>query len=225
MDYRQIAELLLQSGQELAKKGQNMAEAELRLPPAGPEREAMLQTLGKSAAAGGLLALLFGTGFGRKLAGPALKLGSLAALGGVAYGAYQKWQGQSAGAAGQPIDQLTGPAAADRSLLLLKAMVAAAKADGHIDAAERTRIDQQLAALALDPETLAFFKSELDQPLDVKALAASADSPVAATEVYLTSLLVIDEKNEQERAYLEALARELNLANDLVTAIEAHANA
>jgi uncharacterized membrane protein YebE (DUF533 family) len=224
MDYRQIADLLLESGQALARKGQTMAEQQLHLPPEGPEREAMLKTLGKSAAAGGLLALLLGTHIGRKLTGPAVKLGGLAALGGIAYQAYQKWQG-NAEMAGNTIDQLSGPAAATRSLALLRAMVAAAKADGHIDAAERTRIESQLAALALDAETVAFFKEELEKPLDLQAVAAGADSPAAAAEIYLTSLLVIDDQDAQERAYLQNLAQELKLAPDLVAAIEAQAAA
>lgn len=224
MDYRQIADLLLQSGQELAQKGKAMAEEKLQLPPEGPEREAMLNTLGKSAAAGGVLALLLGTGIGRKLTGPALKLGGLAALGGVAYQAYQKWQGQTAGT-GTSIDQLSGPAAAARSVALLKAMVAAAKADGHIDDTERTRIESQLSTLALDADTVAFFKEELAKPLDLKAVAAGADSPTAAAEIYLTSLLVIDEQSPKEKAYLQALAQELKLAPELIAEIETRAKA
>jgi uncharacterized membrane protein YebE (DUF533 family) len=219
MDYRQIADLLLESGQELARKGQSVAERQLQLPPEGPERDAMLNTLGKSAAAGGLLALLLGTRAGRKLTGSALKLGSLAALGAVAYRAFQKWQGET-GDAGTSIDQLTGPAASARSLTLLKAMVAAAKADGHIDAAERQRIEDRLSTLALDAETVAFFRDELERPLDAQAVAAAADSPTAAAEIYLASLLVIDEHNDQEREYLENLARELRLAPELVAAIQ-----
>jgi uncharacterized membrane protein YebE (DUF533 family) len=224
MDYRQIADLLLQSGQELAKKGQTMAEQQLQLPPEGPEREAMLKTLGKSAAAGGVLALLLGTGIGRKLTGPALKLGGLAALGSVAYNAYQKWQGHS-GEGGTPVDQLIASDAANRSLALLRAMVAAAKADGHIDERERVRIETQLGALDLDAETVTFLKEELAKPLDVKAVAAGADSPAAAAEIYLTSLLVVDDQDEKERAYLQDLARALNLAPELIASIESQAKA
>lgn len=224
MDYRQIADLMLESGQELARKGRSMAEQQLKLPPEGPEREAMLNTLGKSAAAGGLLALLLGTRPGRKVTGSALKLGSLAAIGAVAYRAFQKWQGRT-GEADTSIDQLTGPAASTRSLALLKAMVAAAKADGHIDAMERQRIEDRLSALALDAETVAFFRDELEQPLDAKTVAAAADSRTAAAEIYLASLLVVDDQNVEERAYLDQLATELGLAPDLVEAIHAQTNA
>jgi len=80
-----------------------------------------------------------------------------------------------------------------------------------------------LGALALEPETVAFFKEELAKPLDLKEIAAGADSPAAAAEIYLTSLLVIDQQNEQERAYLDDLAKELKLTPELVAAIESQA--
>jgi uncharacterized membrane protein YebE (DUF533 family) len=224
MDIQAITDLLLQSGQELAKKGQDLAAEKLQLPDSGPERDKALETLGKGAAAGGLLIALLGTGVGRKLTGTTLKLGSLAALGTVAYQAYQNWLGKTE-QPGTPVSQLSGPAAATRSLALLKATIAAAKADGHLDDTERARIEAQLGKLSLDPESLAVFKAELDKPLDVKDVAAGADSPAAAAEIYLISLAVIDEKSEQERAYLQSLASELKLSPELVTALESSAKA
>ena len=223
MDYRQITDLLLQSGMELAKQGQVMAEQKLQIPETGPEREALLSGLGKGAAAGGVLALLLGTDIGRKLTGSTLKLGSLAALGGVAYQAYQKWQSQAADAEGTPIDQLKGQEAETRSLALLKAVVAASKADGHIDDAERARIEQQLQNLSLDAASIEFFKKELEKPLSAKEVAAGVESPAAASEIYLASLAVIDEQNDMERTYLQDLAKELKLPPELVAALETQA--
>jgi uncharacterized membrane protein YebE (DUF533 family) len=153
-----------------------------------------------------------------------LKLGSLAALGTVAYQAYQNWQGKS-GSPGTPVNELTGPAAATRSLALLKATIAAAKADGHIDEAERSRIEAQLGKLSLDRDGMEFLKAELAKPLSAKEVAASADSPAAAAEIYLISLAVIDKKNEQEHAYLQSLASELKLSEDLVKSLESSVSA
>jgi len=228
MDTRSITDLLLQSGQELARKGQTLAEQKLQLPEAGPERDALLKGLGKGAALGGVLALLLGTGIGRKLTGPALKLGSLAAVGGLAYQAYQNWQnkqGVIGPEAGTPVDKLSGPAAEQRSLALLKATIAAAKADGHIDEGERARIGGQMETLALDAETLKLFKDELAKPLSARDIAAGADSPTAAAEIYLASLVVMDEQNDKERAYLRELAKELNLSQELVTLLESQTKA
>ena len=224
MDIQAITDLLLQSGQELAKKGLALAEEKLQLPASGPERDKALETLGKGAAAGGLLVALLGTGAGRKLTGTTLKLGSLAALGTVAYQAFQQWQGQT-DQPGTPVTELSGPAAGTRSLALLKATIAAAKADGHLDDAERARLEEQLGKLTLDADTLALFKTELEKPLSAREVAAGADSPAAAAEIYLISLAVIDEKNEQEHAYLQSLASELKLTPELVTALESGAKA
>ncbi|MBM4200813.1 MAG: tellurite resistance TerB family protein, partial [Gammaproteobacteria bacterium] len=191
MDSRSIIDLLLKSGQDLVNQGRELAEEKMKVPEAGPERDAMLAGLGKGAAVGGVLALLLGTGTGRKLTGSALKLGSLAAVGGLAYQAYQQWQrGQtgSSGDPGVPVDQLSGPAAEQRGRTLLRAMIAAAGADGHIDDGERGRIEQQLQALALEGATLEFLTEELSKPLGVADIAAAADSPAAAREIYLTSL-------------------------------------
>lgn len=226
MDSRSLIDRLLQSGQEWVSQGRDLAEAKLKVPEAGPEREAMLSGLGKGAAVGGVLALLLGTGAGRKLTGTALKLGSLAAVGGLAYQAYQEWQrqrGVASGEAGVPVDQLSGPAAEQRGRTLLRAMIAAAGADGHLNDAERSRIEQQLQTMALEGATLELFRAELHQPLGVADIAAAADSPAAAREIYLTSLSVIDGDNEQERAYLRDLAAALELPPDLVAVLESQA--
>jgi uncharacterized membrane protein YebE (DUF533 family) len=224
VDFQAITDLLLQSGQELAKKGQALAEEKLQLPESGPERDEALEKLGKGAAMGGLLVALLGTGAGRKLTGATLKLGSLAALGTVAYQAYQNWQGKT-DQPGAPVSELSGPAAATRSLALLKAMVAAAKADGHIDDAERARIEIALGKLSLHRDSLEFFKTELEKPLSAKEVATGADSPAAAAEIYLISLAVIDARNEQEHAYLQSLASELNLPSELIAELESGAKA
>ena len=225
MDFQAITDQLLKSGEELAKKAQALAEEKLQIPEKGPEREKMLENLGKGAAAGTLLVTLLGTGAGRKLTSTTLKLGSLAALGSVAYQAYQNWQGNTGEAPGTHVSELSGTAAASRSLVLLKATIAAAKADGHIDAAEQVRIEQQLSALTLDRDSQEFFKTELSKPLDVKDVAAGADSPAAAAEIYLISLAVIDNKNPKEAAYLKSLASELKLSEELVAKLESGAQA
>ena len=217
MDFQAITDLLLQSGQALAKQGQALAEEKLDLPASGPEREQALERLGKGAAMGGLLVALLGTGAGRKLTGTTLKLGSLAALGTVAYQAYQNWQGKTE-PPGNPVGTLSGSDAAARSLVLLKAMIAAAKAD-------QASIEAQLSALLLGRDSLEFFKTELEKSLSAREVAAGADSPAAAAEIYLISLAVIDAKDEQEQAYLQSLASELKLSPELVAELEAGATA
>jgi uncharacterized membrane protein YebE (DUF533 family) len=228
MNAQGLLDQLLRSGRELTEKGQNLAEQKLGIPKEGPDRDAALSNLGKGAAMAGTLAVLLGTRAGRAVGGAAVKLGSLAAIGGLAYKTYQDWQGKQGQAAAEPAapaGQLAGQQAEQRSRVLLKAMIAAAKADGHIDEAESGKIDKHLEQLGLDRDTLHFVKAELAKPLDVKDVAAAADSPETAAEMYLTSLLAIDIDSEQEKHYLSELAAALKLAPALVTALENRAKA
>ena len=227
MNTKALLENLLQSGKELAAKGQAVAEEKLGLPAEGSDRDAQMSGLKKGAIAGGLLALLLGTRSGRKLTGTALKWGSLAAIGGVGYKAYKKWQEQQGATEelGSPILELNDEAAEKRSTILVKAMIAAAKADGHIDAEEISRIKGELAEMNLDATVASLLESEIAKPLSVAEVAAEADSPAAAVEMYLASKLVIDDENVQERTYLNDLARELQLPGQLIEQVDAESNA
>ncbi len=223
METSKLLDQLLQSGQEWIEKGQKWVEEKADIPAEGPEREAALKGAAKGAAAAGLLALLLGTRSGRKLTGLAAKLGGLAALGGLAYQTYQGWHGVKStkpAEPGTPVGKLTGDEAEKRSRLLLKAMIAAAKADGHIDDQERKRIADQAKNSGIDDETLKFIEEQLSAPVDATAIAAEADSQEAAAEVYLVSRLVIDVANDQEQAYLRQLSQALALAPDFVAELE-----
>ncbi len=94
-------------------------------------------------------------------------------------------------------------------------MIAAAKADGTVDDKEKEMITQQLAKLNLG-DSASVFAEELNKPLDIKAVAAGADSPATAAEIYLISRAVLDVNNPQEQNYLDQLAKEMNLAPELV---------
>jgi uncharacterized membrane protein YebE (DUF533 family) len=227
MDTRALLDQLLQSGRDFAEQTRSAAEKKLDIPANGPDRETKLDGIGKGVALGGLLALLIGTQTGRKVTGSAVKVGGLAAIGGLAYKAFRDWQAQAGGApspqAGATIDQLAGPQAEQRSQVLLKAMIAAANADGHIDDRERAQIDQQLKALPIDSPTIDFVRDELAKAASPVEIAAHADTPEAAVEIYLVSLAVIDDQNERERAYLQQLAAELKLDPALVATLELQA--
>ncbi len=220
---------LADKGKELAEKGKELAQqgveyAKDQLPPPGPERDKMLKNLGVGAAAGGLLALLIGTKSGRKVLSPAVKLGSLAALGGLGYKVFTEWQkSQGLEVTGQPIANLTGTQANDRSMAIIKAMIGAAKADGLIDDAEQAAIIQQINSSDLEKPAAEILLSELQKPLDVEAIAAAADSPESAVEIYLASLLLTDKSNAQEQSYLSKLSQALKLDSKLVADLETQA--
>jgi uncharacterized membrane protein YebE (DUF533 family) len=125
-----------------------------------------------------------------------------------------------------PVDTPFNPSSkADQQALsrhLLRAMIAAAKADGHIDATEQASIFARMDALPLAADDKAFVVDELRAPLDVDAVAKAARTPEEAAEIYAASLLAIDVDNAAERGYLALLAARLKLDDTLVQHL--HAN-
>ncbi|WP_426958156.1 tellurite resistance TerB family protein [Muricoccus radiodurans] len=97
------------------------------------------------------------------------------------------------------------------ALTLVRAMVAAAKADGHLDQEERDRIFQEVERLNLDPEAKSFVFQALEGPADPIAIAAGARTEAQKTKLYLASRLVAEPDTAAERAYLDALAHHLGL--------------
>lgn len=191
--------------------------------------------LAKGAMAGGLLGILMGGSGTRRMATSALKVGGAALIGGLAYKAYEDWQAGKA-ATSQPTDLAALPApegtaflpadpiaADDLSARLLRAMVAAAKADGHVTPTERRRIGGQLATLGLGDEAQSLIEAELDSPLDVGAIAGLAKSQEEAAEIYAASLLVVDPDAPAEKGYLAMLAARLQLPPGLVEHLHARA--
>ena len=154
--------------------------------------------------------------------------GGMAALGALAYRAYGDWQRkQGAGATATPpqtLDRLPAPQAEQHSSAVLTAMIGAAKADGHIGPEERGLLETELARLSSDARDRSWLEAELARPLDPAAVAQAAATPEMAAEMYLASLLVVDE-SFMERAYLDELARQLKLPPDLKLQLEQHAKA
>ena len=240
MDTQQFLEDLLKSGSALAEQGKAMAiegvakakdglaeakeRIEMQIPEAGPERDKMIQQLGVGAAAGGLLALLVGTKSGRKILSPAIKLGSLAALGTVGYKVYQKYlEDQGLASEGSSIEQLKGEPRNARALTIVRATIAAAIADGTIDGQERDAITAQIKASGLQADASKILMDEILKPLKVEEIAAESDSPEAAVEIYLASMAIVDVENEKERKFLDQLADAMQIAPGLKANIEAEA--
>ena len=106
---------------------------------------------------------------------------------------------------------------------MLMAMIAAAKSDGHMDERERSMVEAELGRLSADGSMRRWVEEELRRPIDPAAVAGAASTPEMAAEVYLASVLMVDETTPMERAYLDALARELCLADGLKKDLEARA--
>ena len=101
-------------------------------------------------------------------------------------------------------------------------MIGAAKADGQIDAQEQQRIREQVEARGLDTKMRAFVTQELERPLDIDEIVASAVCPETAAEIYAASLLAADSSRAVEKGYLSMLAARMKLDPGLVEHL--HAN-
>ncbi|MEM9402685.1 MAG: tellurite resistance TerB family protein [Pseudomonadota bacterium] len=204
----------------------------------------IVQGLSKSGAVSGFAGGLAGSALvgamsgkkGRKMAKSALKVGALAAVGGLAYNAYQQYRQNNipAAAGGQSAGTTARPAAPEISLerfdavtdnkdsgglLIVRAMIAAAASDGHLDAEEQQRVFGEVENLELSREEKAMLFDELRSPLSMSDIVAQVSEPEVAIEVYAASLLAIDESRSEAQAYLGSLALALELPRNLVDSI------
>lgn len=222
MDINHLLEQLLKTGKDTVQQGQTLAEQKLGIPAEGAERDSMLSGMKTGAAAAGILALLLGTRTGRKVTGVGLKVGSVAALGGVAYQMYQRWQAENNPTATvEAKTPMLLPAPEQAPLLssevLLKAMVAAAKADGQVDEQELQTIRTKMAELQLEQDLNDLLMNELIKPLTAQEVAALAKGDKqAGLELYLVSSLLLDKQQEAERVYLNDLQTALGLPDTVV---------
>ncbi|WP_311950375.1 tellurite resistance TerB family protein [Halomonas piscis] len=183
----------------------------------------------KSLLGGGALGALLGSKGGRKMGGKALKYGAIAGVGALAWKAWKSSQQSSSGDengeddGADRVEVLDGDGQERRSLELLKAMIMAARADGHIDEDEQALISGQIEGMGADEELSRWVEQTLKEPLDAKALASEADSPQAAREMYLVSVAVVDEQNPMERAWLDQLGSALELGDDVAAELERQA--
>lgn len=180
-------------------------------------------------AAGGLLGMLAGRGG----LGNVAKIGGIAALGYLAHNALKQYQagqqGQAAPAlsAPDPRKQLAEPASDGNpfAFTLVRAMISAAAADGHIDAAEQQAISAQLEKLDLGNDGAAIVQQALQNPAGAAEIANLAGGPEQGAQIYLMSRLAINPDHPAEKAYLEELSSTLGLPDDFIAQLEAQVQA
>ena len=185
--------------------------------------------------AGGLTSSMLTSKKGRKLGKSALKMGGMAAVGAMAYGAYKKYsssktgttqalppQNDAANLQMPPQESSFLPAAGDQQgtenlgLTLVRAMIAAARSDGTLDAQESQAIFQRINSLPLGQEEKSLLIEEMGRPVNMDTLVNSATTIEIASEIYLASLLAIDVDTAAEESYLAMLAARLKLPAELV---------
>ena len=200
--------------------------------------------LAGGAAVGGLAGLLLSSKKSRKVASKALTYGGIIAAGGLAYKVWKDRQPNTAGTTPSSAPQVSNPATpealptpptgsifdmtsdpadpqTDMRLVLLRAMISAAKSDGHIDGDERARIEEQIREMQVGQEEQRYLVEQLKAPSDPIAIAKLSSCEEQALEIYAASLLAVDIDTPEERRYLDRLAGALLLSDDLRSALEA----
>lgn len=161
---------------------------------------------------------------GKKLATTA-KSGGLALIGEITQRA-KRFQAPAAAAIAQaPLEQLpaSGEAIDNTGLLILRTMIAAAAADGEIDAEERRRIGEGMKQAGLGPELTRFLEAEFARPATIPMLVAGARSTDMAAQIYTAARITIQPDKTAERVFLAELAGSLGLDPKLVASIDAAA--
>jgi len=182
------------------------------------------------AAAGGIMALLMGNKKARKFAGKAAGYGGAAVMGGLAYRALQNWQTNSAAPSPHTAvhtlpDSKPAPQPHDArfELALIKAMIAAAKADGHIDNLEQERIFKAIEQMELSTELKALVFDLLRQPIPIEDITRGIESLEQKAEIYLASCMAIDPDDSREMLHLEQLSLALRLPPELAQQLRSQA--
>lgn len=185
-------------------------------------------------ALGGLLGVLVSGKTAKKVAKNALVLGGSAAVGALAWQYYQKWSQQKSDSTndGQSTSPQPAPAAPSApaqppqpALVLIEAMVFAARADGHIDEVERNRIYDTLAQMLPGQEPSLVIGDLLHKPLDPGSIAAKVTCLEEGYDIYKLSCLIVDVDHFMERSYLDGLAASLKLPPEVKFNLEQEAQA
>lgn len=106
-----------------------------------------------------------------------------------------------------------------KALLLIRAMIAAANADGEISSEERARILAAADEAGAGPEEHSALERELERPLAIDELLRHVRDEETAEQVYLASQLAMHPDTPAEQAYMQFLAARLRLDPDRVKAL------
>jgi uncharacterized membrane protein YebE (DUF533 family) len=112
------------------------------------------------------------------------------------------------------------PANVDLSLAIIRAMIGAAKADGHMDSAEMQKIMGQLDEANASSDEKMLIMQEMANTPDVQVIANGASTPQEGAQIYLAALLVCDSQCVREQEYLTILATALKLDSAFTASLQ-----
>ena len=187
---------------------------------------------------GGLLgAGALGALMGSMLPKAGARSAGMLGLGALAWTFYKKWAAAQKG--GMPTDTLFGSpeeifsnagpatgsdAASDpTAMLLLRAMIFAARADGHIDAKEQERISRLLPQFFPNADVAPLLHQLMAESLSPAALARDVQNQEQAEDLYRLSCVIVDLDHFMERGYFAELAEVLGISKERAAQLEAEA--
>jgi uncharacterized membrane protein YebE (DUF533 family) len=109
------------------------------------------------------------------------------------------------------------------AMLLIRAMIAAANADGEITPDERQRITTKLDQAGAGADERAVLERELQNPRPVDQIVREVHDPEIAEQVYLISRIAMNLDTAAEKAYLDFLAARLGIPADRLNELNAAA--
>lgn len=211
---RSFLDRLLTDGRALAQQAEDAAAQRLGVADDAASRQGLRGAGLAGGAALGLAALLLGGRrgtFGRS----ALLIGGIGTLGKIAADAWARTGATPDTAAAL----LEDDGAEARAHTLLFAMVAAAKADGHIDDEEHSAIEAEIEDLPASVRGL--LGEAIAAPADPEAIARRVSGGQEGREVYAASALLCGRDDPREVDYLDRLGRALGLSEEEARRIEA----
>ena len=104
----------------------------------------------------------------------------------------------------------------DVATLTVRAMINAAKADGHIDKNETERLVGKLREDGITDEEQRFVMEEMRKPMDTDAIVQAVPNEQVAAQIYTASLMAINVDTDAEKRYLQELASKLGLNRQVI---------
>lgn len=188
------------------------------------------------AASGALVSMLMNPKSRKKVQKHAIKVGGIAAVAGIGYYAYRKWQ-QGRDESPPALPTSTAPAAlpppmpqdgcigtddavpAELPMKMVLAMIAAAAADGSIDPTEMNALAIAIDDAPVTATEKARLSAALNQPPTVEDIAALATHPEEASEIYGAALTAIAVDTPSEHLFLRRLGRAMDLDDALLATL------
>lgn len=174
----------------------------------------------------------------RKLAKAVVRYNSAAVLGALAYRANENWRSHTSL---HDVEPITGHDITQSSPLpqfidyredygegflapiLMKAMIAAAKADGLVNADEQHQLLKAAWHLGFNPDEIDFISALMKRDISLEEMAQSVARNKHKSEVYLAAYFAISGENDAGRDFLTALANAMGLDDGLWNYLERQA--